>query len=108
MNHKKTQLKISGAKKILTGVSISTGVLKAPKEFKRKLRAQVYELEMHAGQLSKMESFDPMIYERVLGRINYLLQIEPGNKYALRKKKILSTRHQEFMSLAGDYSNLFG
>lgn len=106
LNHEKTQLKLAGAKKILVGVSISTGYLKAPKEFKRKLRAQIYELEKFGENLSVIKRFDPLVYERVLGRINYLLQIEPDNKYALEKKRVLSERHQRFLSLSSRFSEV--
>lgn len=104
VNDLKTQLKVEGSKKILTGVSISSGVLKAPRDFKRSLRAQIYELEINGDDVSSMKTFDPLIYERVLGRINYLLQIEPGNKYALAKKRILSERHQQL--LAFDFGSI--
>ncbi|EPH0779131.1 reverse transcriptase family protein [Pseudomonas aeruginosa] len=106
LNESKTQLKLAGSKKILVGVSISTGCLKAPKEFKRKLRAQIYELEKHSGNLSEVNDFDPLIYERVLGRINYLLQIEPDNRYALEKKRELSEMHQRFLSLGAGFSEV--
>lgn len=102
LNPSKTRLKILGAKKIITGISISSGVLKAPKSFKRSLRAQIYELEKCSDDLSRLPILDPMIYERVLGKINYLLQIEPANKYALEKKICLSQRHQDFLGLNRD------
>jgi hypothetical protein len=97
LNPKKTKLKIEGAKKIITGVSISSGVAKAPKSFKRKLRAQIYELNRHVDNLADAPVLDPFVYERVLGRLNYLLQIEPDNAYALQQKSVLSNRHREFL-----------
>lgn len=102
LNKEKVRLKINGAKKIITGVSISSGVPKAPREFKRRLRTQVFELEKNANKISQMREFDPLIYERVLGRLNYLLQIEPENTFALQKKIYLSQHHQRFLALARD------
>ena len=102
LNHKKTQLKLAGRKKIVTGVSISSGEVRAPKSFKRKLRAQIYELEKNIGCLARLPNFDPLIYERLLGRINYLLQIEPENKYAKVKKAYLSKCHQDFLGLVDE------
>lgn len=99
LNKNKTKLKIAGSKKIITGVSISRKVLMAPKQFKRKLRAQIYEIEKFSENLSGISNLDPFVYERVLGRINYLLQIEPANEFALEKKRILSARHQDFLAL---------
>lgn len=98
LNMAKTQLKITPGKRIVTGVSIATGTAKAPKEFKRKLRAQIHCLEKAEGNISMLDNFDPLAYERALGRLNYLLQVEPGNKYALNKKKSLSRAHQAFLS----------
>lgn len=100
LNPDKIKLKIKGAKKIITGVSISSGVAKAPKIFKRTLRAQVYELEKNVADLSSLPKFDPFIYERVLGRLNYILQIEPNNQYAKSKKKQITEQHQKFLKLA--------
>ncbi len=89
LNDGKTRLKLDGYKKIITGVSISNGVAKAPKSFKRALRAQIYELEKNKLDLFNMPNFEPSIYEKTLGKINYLLQIEPENTYALSKKDSL-------------------
>ncbi|MET3138195.1 hypothetical protein AAKU61_002561 [Undibacterium sp. GrIS 1.2] len=100
LNPEKIRLKIKRSKKIVTGVSISSGVMKAPKEFKRALRAQIYELEKNVDNVSRAPIFDPFIYERVLGRLNYVLQIEPDNEYANKKKKIISEQHQNFLKLA--------
>jgi len=102
LNHRKTQLKLAGRKKIVTGVSISSGQVRAPKSFKRKLRAQIYELEKNIGSLARLPDFDPLIYERLIGRINYLLQIEPENNYAKLKKAYLSKCHQDFLGLVDE------
>ncbi len=99
LNMSKIRLKKAGAKKILTGVSIASGKLKAPKSFKRALRSQIYELERNFNNLSSMAKIDPFAFERVIGRINYLLQIEPDNHYAHAKKESLSQAHQNFLSL---------
>ncbi|WP_011296194.1 reverse transcriptase family protein [Cupriavidus necator] len=108
LNKEKIRLKIAGAKKIITGVSISSGTLKAPREFKRLLRTQIYELEKNIDDISQMRSFDPLVYERVLGRLNYLLQIEPKNAFALQKKASLSQHHQRFLALSsGQWPALF-
>ena len=97
LNPGKTRFKIAGAKKILTGVSISTGVVKAPNTFKRGLRAQIYALETNIDNLTALPTLDPFVFERVLGKLNYLLQVEPDNRYAAEKKRLLSTSHQNFL-----------
>jgi RNA-directed DNA polymerase len=107
LNEKKTKLKIAGAKKIITGVSISSGALKVPKKFKRRLRAEIYELERNLENLAGAPSLDPFVFERVLGRINYLLHIEPDCEYAKQKKEKLSAFHQKMMSMALTYDPAF-
>jgi len=97
LNKSKTKLKIEGARKIITGVSISSGRAKAPKSYKRSLRAQIYELEKNKDNLVNMKNFDPSIYEKTLGKLNYLLQIEPENNYALLKKETLLLDFKKFL-----------
>lgn len=101
LNANKTKLKVAKSKRIITGVSISGNIPRAPKTFKRSLRAEVHRLEQATGNLFAVYGADPLVYERVLGRLNYLLQIEPGNKYALEKKSLLLNAHRAFLSKAG-------
>ncbi|MFY3650627.1 reverse transcriptase family protein [Achromobacter xylosoxidans] len=104
LNPGKTALKIRGAKKIITGVSISSGTSKAPRQFVRATRAAVHNLEKNIGKLSATNILDPLAYERTLGKINYWLQIEPHNYYAAKKKKILSEAHQRFLELGAGFN----
>lgn len=99
LNKKKTKLKLDGYKKILTGISISEKELKAPKKFKRDLRAKIYELEKFEFELFKMTNFTPTVYEETLGKLNYLLQIEPDNLYAINKLKTVSESYRNFKYL---------
>lgn len=103
LNSEKTMLKVKGARKVITGVSISSGVLKVPREFARSTRAAVHGLESNIGNLSSMHALDPLVFERVVGKLNYWLQIEPKNNYVLRKKKILSEAHQNFLGLSAEF-----
>lgn len=104
LNKEKTKLKVKGARKIITGVSISSGVLKAPRAFVRTLRAEVHLLERNMDNLSTQICADPMIYERIIGKLNYWLQIEPSNAYALQKKNLLSIAHQRFLNLSKGFN----
>lgn len=96
VNGSKCKLKVAGAKKIITGVSISGNDLKVPKKFKRELRAKIYELEKNKEHVFLMPNFDPMIYEKVLGKLNYWLQVEPNCAYALEKRTLLIKNYKEF------------
>jgi hypothetical protein len=99
LDDRKTTLKLSSARKIITGVSISSGKLKAPRSFVRMLRSEIHRLESR-----EIPMRDPLAFERVLGRLNYWLQVEPENAYATLKKSVLSTLHQEFLALSADFS----
>lgn len=96
INRKKCKLKLDGARKIITGVSISNNELKVPKKFKRELRATIYELEKNRENLFSMPNFDPMIYEKTLGKLNYWLQVEPHSEYAAKKRNLLISSYKEF------------
>lgn len=100
LNQSKTKYKLEKSKKIITGVSISSGVLKAPKSFKRALRAEVYKLEKYKDNLSDMDGFEPLIYEKTIGKLNFVLQVEPNNLYAQEKRKILISDYKVFSSKA--------
>lgn len=94
INHKKSKLKINGSKKIITGISISNNELKIPKKFKRELRAIIYEIEKNTDHIFMMPNFDPMIYEKTIGKLNYWLQIEPNNNYAIKKRMSLINNYK--------------
>lgn len=100
INKSKTTLKTDGSRKIITGVSISEGVMKAPKKFKRALRAQIYELELNIENVFLMSNFDPLIYEKVIGKLNYFLQIEPDNEYAKSKRALLIDSYKKFIAVS--------
>lgn len=99
INEEKTKLKKQNSKKIITGVSITNGIMKCPKKFKRELRKDIFILEKNVTNLSIIRPLDPLIYERTLGKINYLLQIEPNNEFYKRKKETISKYHQKFLKM---------
>lgn len=99
INEEKTKLKQQNSKKIITGVSITNGVMKCPKKFKRELRKDIFILEKNITNLSTIKPLDPLIYERTLGKINYLLQIEPNNEFYKKKKEMISRCHQKFLKM---------
>lgn len=104
LNPTKTVLKVQDKKKIITGVSISSGIPKPPRQFVRSLRANIHYIEKNFGQLSDLNNLDPLIYERILGKLNYWLQIEPNNIYAIQKKKTISAAHQHFLGLSSNFN----
>ncbi|MDY1037523.1 reverse transcriptase family protein [Lelliottia sp. CFBP8978] len=97
INKDKTKIKMKNSKKILTGVSITNGTMKCPRKFKRELRKDIFILEKNINDLSAITPLDPLIYERILGKINYLLQIEPNNGFFQNKKLEISRHHLKFL-----------
>lgn len=82
-NKEKTRLIGPKGRKIVTGVSVSGNMLKLPKATKRQVRKEAYYLwrmgfEHHTKQIG---SYDPIYAERLLGKLAFWRQIEPGNQY---------------------------
>lgn len=85
INKKKTKLIGGKQRKIVTGISISSGKLTIPKESKRKVRKNVHYtlkngLFEHQRQIN---SSDPIYVERLLGYLFFWLSVEPENKYVI-------------------------
>lgn len=95
VNPEKVHLYGPRGKKILTGISLSTGVAKLPKSYKRKLIQELYYIE-HLGidaHMERIENHSPYYMKSILGKVNYWLMIEPQNVKALRAKEMLKTRN---------------
>lgn len=97
LNKDKTKLKIKGSRKIITGVSVSGTEPKVPRSYRRAVRAQIHQLEMAGGDISGLESLDPLIHERLLGKINHWLHVEPNNSYVRNKKEKIMQLYDLFI-----------
>lgn len=84
LNRKKTRFLTEHKRKIITGVSISSGKkLTIPKAKKREIRKNVHfiltkGLKEHQ---SRIGSTDPVYLKRLLGYLSYWHSIEPDNRY---------------------------
>ncbi|MEN9533161.1 MAG: hypothetical protein RIQ83_2385 [Pseudomonadota bacterium] len=96
LNNEKTKLKLKSSRKIITGISISSGTLKVPKPFKRSLRSLIHNFERSSFSVSS--SRNPMIFEEIIGKLNYFLQVEPHNNYAQEKRKLFLAEYRKFIS----------
>lgn len=98
INHKKTRV-YDGAQQVrfITGLIINDGTVRLPKSMRRKIRAESHALMkaipyLRSGakvEFEKLENDflnDPLAIEKLLGKLNYWLQIEPGHKYPLAVK----------------------
>lgn len=83
-NHKKTRFMNEYGKKIITGVSVSSGVkLTIPKARKREIRKNVYFILTKglAEHQRRIGSTDPAYLKRLIGQLCYWQSIEPDNAY---------------------------
>ena len=83
-NHKKTRFINEYGRKIITGVSISSGVKPTiPKARKREIRKNVYFILTKglAEHQRRIGSSDPVYLKRLIGELCYWRSIEPDNSY---------------------------
>ena len=83
INKKKTNLIGKNKQKIVTGISISSGQLKIPREQKREVRKNIYYVLKNGlfEHQKKIKSFDPIYVERLLGYLFFWLSVEPDNEF---------------------------
>ncbi|STQ91759.1 reverse transcriptase family protein [Iodobacter fluviatilis] len=115
LNHAKTKV-YDRAKEVrfLTGLVVNKGVVRIPKEMRRRIRAQCHlfikEIDCLVSNLPRPEYklpseswknkelvFDPIFPERILGKLNFWLFIEPDDKYALSMKKMIEEKLNEIV-----------
>ena len=83
-NHKKTHFMNQSSRKIVTGVSVASGVkLTIPKSKKREIRKNVYFILTKglAEHQRRIGSHDPAYLKRLIGMLCYWRAIEPDNTY---------------------------
>jgi len=97
-NENKTKLITGAGKKIVTGISINSHSLKLPKLKKRILRQQGYYLTKYPEKVRQEVSKDPFFMERIIGKYNFWLQVEPDNVFA---KNTIKELRQISYSLMG-------
>jgi RNA-directed DNA polymerase len=91
LNEAKTQFVWEKSKKIITGVSISSGKLALPRKSVREIKQESHFL-LKRGYWAHIEATgnrDPILIERLIGRVGFWLQIDPDNTTALRLRKAL-------------------
>ncbi|MEP3846064.1 MAG: retron St85 family RNA-directed DNA polymerase [Paracoccaceae bacterium] len=97
VNEKKTRILLENRKRIITGISVSDGKLGLPRKTRRDIQSQVHrlvkfgfsEFSDHSG------GYDPLIYERVLGRLGFWLQVDPENSTAQKLQSVMQAEIQK-------------
>lgn len=91
VNDSKTLLSRKDRKIIITGVSISGGRASLPRSQVRRIKADAHLILKYGplGAMQRRGGIDPFFVDRVLGRISFWLQIDPGHPVPLRLRKLL-------------------
>jgi hypothetical protein len=84
INKSKTQLHKGKGKRIITGVAVNGKIAKAPKNYKRKLFQTLYYIQKFGlnSHRTKLKIRNPIYLESLIGKLNYILAIEPNNDKA--------------------------
>jgi hypothetical protein len=82
VNEGKTRLVGPKGRKIITGISVSSGVLKLPRSSRRMLRKEVFEIRQTDGNINALaDKNDPLYMDRLMGRLAFWKQVEPNNGF---------------------------
>ncbi|WP_128332164.1 reverse transcriptase domain-containing protein [Apibacter sp. HY039] len=101
LNKKKTRF-ITGAKrKIITGISISSGKLTIPKSKKREIRKVIYYIKTrgiskHLLHINSKDAEDWYL-EKILGYLSFWRAVEPENAYVLQSVKYIQSLRKQLL-----------
>lgn len=87
LNRKKTEVCSQADRQVVTGITVNQ-VCQLPREDRRKLRQEVYLCLRHGA-----EGIEPAAsvgrLERILGKVSYLLQVRPDDRWFLERRDML-------------------
>lgn len=91
VNREKTRRSGKGSRKIITGVSISSGIITIPRERKRAIRQKIHYILTYGlyNHLKHTKSRDLLAGYRLLGELAYWHSVEPENQYVIEKMDAL-------------------
>lgn len=105
LNHSKTRIYGNPSQvRFITGLILKNEEIRLPKAMRRRIRTQCHlfineldRIRTNQGSIknnvivhswkNKEFVYDPIFPERIMGKLNYWLHIEPENKYAITMKK---------------------
>lgn len=84
VNRSKIRLYKEHGNKILTGVSLSTGQPRIPRDYRRRLQKDLHYIDKYGikGHMMHNKIRDPRYLESIIGRLGFWLMIEPDNTFA--------------------------
>ncbi len=91
VNNDKTRLQIARNQKIVTGLSVAGESISVPRSFKRDLKKELYFIQKYGYQshLSKKKIRKPFYIDSLVGKVNFWLQAEPTDPYAIKALSML-------------------
>lgn len=95
LNAKKTKFSGENRRKIITGISISSGLkMTIPKAKKRQIRKDVHFILTKGlmAHQSHIGSKDPAYLQRLIGYLNFWHSVEPDNRYVTKSLDALKRR----------------
>ena len=94
INEKKTIFKKNGDKKVVTGICITGDRARVTKSFRREFRKSMFFLKKNGIKEFNGEIgiFDPLYINRMLGKANFILNVEPENDFAKNAYKLLTSK----------------
>lgn len=93
VNYAKTRIAKMGQKMIVCGVSISNGKLALPRATVRQIKLASHFILKNGliGHAERTGNWDPILIERLLGKIGFWLQLDPENPTALELRRRLAS-----------------
>ncbi|MCF7920737.1 MAG: reverse transcriptase family protein [Candidatus Cloacimonetes bacterium] len=88
VNDTKTKLYLKAGKRIVTGISVIGNDPKLPREYKRKLKQELHYIFTYGigSHMAKKKIKKINYLYRIIGKVNFWLNIEPDNEYARNAK----------------------
>lgn len=91
INVAKIKLYKGNGAKILTGVSLANGKIRVPRDYRRNLKQELYFIQQYGmgEHMRRKKIKNPHYLESIIGKTEFLLMLEPDNKFALSSMEYL-------------------
>lgn len=93
VNEAKTRLQINKSQKIVTGLSVAGNKLSVPRQYKRKLKQELFFIKKYgySSHVAKVRQRNPFYVESLLGKLYFWLQAEPDSQEARNGIDLISS-----------------
>lgn len=93
INNNKTKLKINVSQNIITGIQVNNNSILVPRKYKKKLRQELFYIKKFGliSHVTKKRIKDPNYIYSLVGKINFILSVEPNNAEFIDYKSMLQS-----------------